>query len=56
MRSFGSTPGSGGIAAIVAGTLIVGCLMSCVTGSYGHWPPLLLGIVVGLMAVASINR
>jgi hypothetical protein len=52
----GSSAGSGGIVGIVAGTLVVCVIITLVTGSYGHWLPVLLGIVVGLAAVASINR
>jgi hypothetical protein len=44
-----------GIAAIVAGTIIVSAVITIVTGGTLHWPFVLLGIVVGLMAVASIN-
>jgi len=56
MRSFDSIAGAAGIAFLVVGTLVVGEAMTIVTGTYWHWLPLVLGIVVGLMAVASINR
>ena len=44
-----------GIAAIVVGTIIVSAIITLVTEATWHWPIVLLGIVVGLMAVASIN-
>jgi len=51
-----SVPGAAGIAALVAGLLVTCEAITIVTGSYSHWPLVLLGIVVGLMAVNSINR
>jgi len=56
MRTLDSIPGASGIAFIVVKTLVVGEAMTIVTGTYWHWLPLVLGIAVGLMAVASINR
>jgi hypothetical protein len=49
-------PGFSGIIGIVVGLLAASVLVSFVTGTYGHWPVVLLGIVVGLAAVRSINN
>jgi hypothetical protein len=56
MRSFNSVPGASGIFGIIIATLAVSVIMTGVTGSWTHWPILILAIVVGLMAVKSINR
>ena len=53
---FDSVPGAGGIAGIIAATIAASMMITGVTGSCIHWPFVLLGIVVGLMAVDSINR
>ncbi len=52
----GSSAGSGGIFGIVVGVLVACVSITLVTGSYCHWLPAVLGIIVGLMAVSSINR
>lgn len=56
MPNFSSAPGGGGVAGIVAGTIVVSVIMSAVTGVHTHWPFVLLGLVVGIMAAHSINR
>ena len=56
MTNSNSTPGVGGIAGIVIGTIAVSVIISEVSGTYLHWPFVLLGIIVGLMAVRAINR
>jgi hypothetical protein len=56
MRNRSSVPGSNGIRGIVAGLLVVSVFIALTSGSYIHWPLVLLGIVVGLSAVRSINR
>lgn len=48
-------PGLAGIVLIVVGLIAVSVLVSLVTGTHGHWPFVVLGIAVGLMAVKSIN-
>jgi hypothetical protein len=45
-----------GIGLLILGLLVVSEIISLVTGMYAHWPFVILGIVVGLMAVSSINR
>ena len=55
MTSFHSTPGKTGIIAIIVGVLAVSALITLVTGSLLHWFPVALGLVVGMMAVRSIN-
>lgn len=52
---FGSAD-SDGIFGIVAALLAVCVIMTLTTGSLIQWPLVILGIVVGLMAVSSINR
>ena len=52
----GSSAGCGGIIGIVAGFLVVSAIITLVTGTYVHWLFVVLGIVVGLSAVQSINR
>ncbi|MCY2987609.1 MAG: hypothetical protein NTY19_07060 [Planctomycetota bacterium] len=54
--SLGSTPGSAGITIIIGACLAVAAIITAVTGSYAHWPFVGAGIVVGLWAVASINK
>jgi uncharacterized membrane protein YccC len=44
-----------GIATIILCILVASAIISGVTGEYGHWIPVVLGIVVGLMAVRSIG-
>lgn len=51
----GNSPGPAGIIIVVA-CLGVSWVISFVTGSYAHWPFVLAGIVVGLLAVSSINK
>ena len=55
MSSFRSNPGSSGVTGIVLGLIGVGVLITVTTGSYIHWVPLALSIVVGLWAVDAIN-
>ncbi|MCU0981795.1 MAG: hypothetical protein MUF25_21810 [Pirellulaceae bacterium] len=52
----GSTPGSAGITIIIGVCLAVAAIITVVTGSFIHWLFILAGIVVGLWAVASINK
>jgi hypothetical protein len=54
--SLGNTPGSTGITVIIGACFAVSWVMTVVTGSFVHWPFVLAGIVVGLWAVASINK
>jgi hypothetical protein len=56
MPDFSSPPGADGIFGIIVGTLAVSAIITEVTGTYSHWPFVLLGLIVGLMAVKSINR
>ena len=53
--TFHSTPGKTGLIAIIVGVLAVSALITMVTGSVIHWFPVALGLVVGMMAVRSIN-
>ena len=53
--TFHSTPGKPGLVAISVGVLAVSALITLVTGSLLHWFPVALGLVVGMMAVRSIN-
>jgi hypothetical protein len=55
MRNRSSVPGFSGIAGIIAALLAVSAVITLVTGTYVHWPLVLLGIGVGLLAVRSIN-
>jgi len=48
--------GALGIGAIVAAVIGVSVIITLVTGRYAHWPFVAVGIVVGFMAVAAINR
>ena len=45
-----------GLTWIVMATIGVSAIISKVTGSYSHWPFVVLGLIVGLMAAQSINR
>jgi len=56
MRSLDPIPGASGIVWLVFAFLGVCGIMSMVTGDVWHWIPVIAGIIVGLMAVASINR
>ena len=51
-----SPAGFSGIAGIVVGIIGVAIIMTFVLDSYVHWLPIIAGIVVGLMAVRSINQ
>jgi hypothetical protein len=51
----GSSSSAAGIAMIVLGVLVVSEIITQVTGSVIHWPFVLLGIVVGLMAARSVR-
>ncbi len=51
-----SPAGCGGITGIVAAFLAVSVLITLVTDTYGHWPPVLLGLVVSIMIAARLNR
>ncbi|MDA0814218.1 MAG: hypothetical protein O3C21_17740 [Verrucomicrobia bacterium] len=53
--TFHSTPGKPGLIAIIVGVLAVSALITMVTNSVIHWFPVVLGLVVGMMAVRSIN-
>ncbi len=50
-----SSPDLHGITAIVVATLMVSSLITLLFGHIAHWPPIILGIVVGLMAVRAIH-
>ena len=54
--TIGSTPGSAGIAVIIATCIAVSAIITVVTGSFVHWPFVIAGIAVGLWAVSSINK
>lgn len=54
--SFDSSPVPSGIIMIVAGCITVAWLVILATGCYAHWVPLLIGIIVGLWAVGTINK
>jgi len=56
MRLDASAPGFTGIVVITAAILAVSVAITIVTDTYGHWPCVLLGIVVGLMAADSVDR
>ena len=47
---------SGGISGIVFAVVVVSVIITAVTGSVGHWIPIILGLVVGSMAVRSVNK
>lgn len=51
-----NVPGASGIVFIVVGSLVVSVIITQVTGSYVHWLPVVLGLIVGLLTVRSINR
>ena len=53
MGDSNSTPGIG---LLILGLLGASEIISLVTGMYSHWPFVILGIVVGLMAMSAINR
>ena len=55
MTSFHSTPGKTGLVAISVGVVTVSVLITILTGSLLHWFPVAVGLVVGMMAVRSIN-
>lgn len=48
-------PSAARVYSIALGCVIVNVVIMEVTRMYGHWPFLILGIVVGLMAVSSIH-
>ena len=53
MGGSSSTPGIG---LLILGFLVVSEVITLATGEVIHWPFVVAGIVVGLMAVSSINR
>jgi len=55
VTSFHSIPGKTGIIAIVVGVVAVSALITLLTDSVLHWLPVAVGLVVGMMAVRSIN-
>jgi hypothetical protein len=55
MGNRNSVPGASGISGIVVAVLMVSVVISEVTHTYSHWPFVILGLLVGLMAVKSIN-
>jgi len=55
MRSSSPIPGGTGIAAIVAGCVVVSLLITIVTQTWVHWLPLGLALVVSYWAIAAIN-
>lgn len=52
----GNSSGPAGTIIIVVACIVVSWVISFVTGSYAHWPFVLLGLIVGLLAVSSINK
>ena len=50
-----SSSASPGIGAIIVGLIVTCAVISIVTGDFGHWLLVILGIIVGLMAVRSIG-
>ena len=47
---------SGGITGIVFAMIVVSVIITAVTGSVGHWIPIILGLIVASMAVKSIRK
>lgn len=52
----GSSPEGDGIFGIVVALLVACAAITCVTGGFIQWPIVLLAVIVGVMAVGSINR
>jgi uncharacterized membrane protein YhhN len=52
----GSSSSDDGIWALVVSFIVASALISILTGDFGHWPFVIFGIVIGLMAVSAINR
>ena len=55
IRMGNSVPGAAGIAGICLACVAVSEIITLVTGMYSHWVFVGLGILVGLLAVRSIN-
>ena len=55
MPNFNSVPGAGGIAGIIGLTILASVAITLVTGETIHWIFIAFGIVMGLVAVKSIN-
>ena len=55
MPSFNSTSGSGGIGGLITGMIVVGMIITLVTGTVIHWPFIVLGIVSGLLAARIVR-
>lgn len=55
MGGRGTTPFSG-IILLIAAFLWGGIGTTLLEGEWGHWPWLISGIIVGLWAVAAVNR
>ena len=55
MRSSGSVPGASGIALIIFVSLVAAAAITQVTGSVSHWPIVIAGILVGLLAARSVR-
>lgn len=55
MSSLDPVPGLPGLVAIIVGVLVVSTLITLLLHCVAHWPPVILGIVVGIMAVKAIN-
>jgi hypothetical protein len=56
MGSSNGVPGASGIVAIIVGTIVVSEIITEVTGTTIHWLFVIPGILMGLLAVKSINR
>jgi hypothetical protein len=54
--SLGKSSGSAGTVVIVVACVVVAGVISFITASYGHWPVIVVGIIVGLVAVSSIGK
>jgi hypothetical protein len=45
-----------GIFGIVVAVIAVSVGITWLTGTYGHWIPVIAGLIVGVMAAYSINK
>jgi hypothetical protein len=50
-----STPGAAGIVAIIVAVVVVSEVITITTDAVVHWPFVAGGVLVGLLAVKSIN-
>lgn len=51
-----NVPGATGIAAIIVGSVVVTIVITVVTSQLSQWIALALAVIVGLAAVAAINK